>query len=61
MKATRAKTAGEDGWYSVSLDGATIGHVKKVDSKWRARRGKTEWLGFRTAKSATLKLELLAA
>ena len=64
MNPVVEKNAGKDGWKAVTMDDATVGHVKKVGEGWRAKllvQGKfVEHLGFKTAKSAAMKLKTLS-
>lgn len=53
------KTLNDDGWKVVTMDDEPIGHVKKVGDGWRALVGRTEHLGFKTSKSAAMKLKTL--
>jgi len=56
MKTSIAKKADADGWKAVKVGDETLGHVAKIGDSWRARVGKTEFLGFDTQKAAATKV-----
>jgi hypothetical protein len=51
MKVKVNRVAADD-WKPVTVNGTQIGAVRKVGGDWRARVGKTEYLGNETPEAA---------